>query len=268
MHAPAASWGGFPCQLPPQQALGATHSQRWSWNHSWNPGAVWLRKQGWNLSTWLHEPWIYLHLCIWLCKFGTYGTSKWTKDPPCSLDTSDFSNYGLCGCMPMGTSPGQGLSCLHSFQSGSRFINTAALGPDFSGFALVALWKQALRGTRANCQHSHDWDGAEHCANRNVLCEFEKWMKGNPTEHTHWWNLWWRNIHLLLTQWECLPSHLLCTTAQKCSLQIWGLMLQQLGSRPCSWDDSDNHRAQRKTHSTFRARSSHHITKGITTSLQ
>ena len=34
-------------------------AQKRGWNHSWAPGAVWLRKKGWNLSSWLHKLWSY-----------------------------------------------------------------------------------------------------------------------------------------------------------------------------------------------------------------
>lgn len=81
----------------------AAHSQRWGWNHSWDPGAVWLRKQGWNLSMWLREPWIYLHLSIWLCKSSTYGASEWTKDaPPAAWIHLTLATMGFVGACPWG----------------------------------------------------------------------------------------------------------------------------------------------------------------------
>ena len=50
-------------QPPPrwfwEQMPVVVHAQKWDWNHSWDPGAVQLRKQSWNLSLWLHKVQIY-----------------------------------------------------------------------------------------------------------------------------------------------------------------------------------------------------------------
>ena len=42
----------------------------------------------------------------------------------------------------MGVGPDQSLSCLHSSHSKSRSMTTAVLGPNLSGPAPVAKWKQ------------------------------------------------------------------------------------------------------------------------------
>ena len=71
--------------------------------------------------------------------------------------------------------------------------------------------------------------------------------------------LWWMNIHWLLSQWEHSNSTYLAlqlrNTAQK---RIWGLLLQQLRSRPCLGQGSDNHRAKGRPCSISSAGSGHH----------
>ena len=63
-----------------------------------------------------------------------------------SWDESGLSSCGFCGHVHMGAEPGSELP--QSFHSGFRCMTTAVLGTDFNESALVALWKQSLRGTR------------------------------------------------------------------------------------------------------------------------
>ena len=51
-------------------------------------------------------------------------------------------------------------------------------------------------------------------------------------------------------------SHCRSETIQK---QIWGSLLQKLGSRPHPWQDSNNHRTKGRAHSKFIAGSGNHI---------
>ena len=78
-----------------------------------------------------------LNLSYWLCKFSACRSSKHRSAPTARmglvLETERF-----CGQEHVGVRPGQGLSCVHSSYSESRFTTTAVLGPDFSGSVLVA----------------------------------------------------------------------------------------------------------------------------------
>ena len=60
------------------------------------------------------------------------------------------------------------------------------LGPDFSGSALVDLWKQRLRDTRADSWYSHGWAG-KGSANNSVHCKPAQQATGNIAEHPHQW---------------------------------------------------------------------------------
>ena len=79
-----------------------------------------------------------LNLSYWLGKFSACRSSKHRSAPTARmglvLETERF-----CGQEHVGVRPGQGLSCVHSSYSESRFTTTAVLGPDFSGSVLVAL---------------------------------------------------------------------------------------------------------------------------------
>ena len=134
MCTPAASWGGLPCQLPPQQALGVgitglpTHRDE-AETTAETQGLCDSGLKSLNVATSAMDLFTPLHLALSIQYLLDIQMDKGCSS--CSLDASDLSNYGLCRCTPMGTSPGQGLSCLHSSQNGSKFINTAVLGPDF-----------------------------------------------------------------------------------------------------------------------------------------
>ena len=73
--------------------------------------------------------------------------------------------------------------------------------------------------------------------------------------------LQWRNAQWLLSQCECSnPAYLTPQIRNTAKKQIWGPLLQQLGSRPCSWQGSDNHREKGRPHSISRAGSYEHNT--------
>ena len=54
-------------------------------------------------------------------------------DAPAAGTDLALAAVGFVGACTRGAGLGLGLSCLHSSQSGSRFITTAVHGPDFSG---------------------------------------------------------------------------------------------------------------------------------------
>ena len=150
--------------------------------------------------------------------------------------------------------PGQSLSCLHRTHGGSRSMITAILGPDFSGSTLVAWWKQHLRDTRTNCQHTHCSGGAESSANNSVIGELTQ--QSTPTDE----QLQRRNNQWLVSQWESsnLSYLALQITNNTVKKHIEGSLLQQLGRRHCPLQDSDNHREIRRPCSITSAGSGDH----------
>lgn len=77
--------------------------------------------------------------------------------------------------------------------------------------------------------YSHSRGGAEGSTNSSVLGEHAEQVTGNVTEHTPRGHLLGRSTQQLLFQWEhSSPANLTH------SLQLdLGLLLQQLGTRPC-----------------------------------
>ena len=129
------------------------YAQKRCWNHSWDPWAVWLRKKSWNLCLQLHK--LRSHTSV--DGFLNLVPAKHPKGQQVlrQLRRVWLSSCGLCGHRPTGGAPDQYLGFLHSSDTASRCTTTAVLGPDLSGSVLVALWKQCLKVTRSNCQHTH-----------------------------------------------------------------------------------------------------------------
>ena len=147
------------------------------------------------------------------------------------LGQSDHRNFGFSGWVHVGGLGQVSVSCLHSSHSGSRCTTTIVLGPDFNTSVLVAWWKQCLRDTRVNCQHTYDWGGAEGCANNMYF------VRPHKREHWHM-NSSSRGI---LRSSSPTGSPTIRHTAIRNAAQkkILGFILQQLWSRPCPWQGSD-----------------------------
>ena len=72
------------------------------------------------------------------------------------------------------------------------------------GYAQTVRWKQCLRDTRANCQHTHRCSRAESSATNSVICEPARGVKSDTTEHTHRWTaLGEEQLQWLPFQREC-----------------------------------------------------------------
>ena len=95
-----------------------------------------------------------LHHCEWLCKLITCRTSELTMSAPAAKVGQALAAVEFVGLYTRGLGP-VSLSCPNSNHSGCRSMIIAILGPDFSGSMLVVWRKQNLRGTKANCQHTH-----------------------------------------------------------------------------------------------------------------
>ena len=131
---------------PRSRCQWVAHMQKRGWNHSWAPGAKQLRKQDWILSPLLCEPWntstgsfVIQHL--WDIQIDNRCFCRW--------EGSDLSSCGLCGYTRMRAGLGQGMRCLHSspwIQRREYCSPGTWLDPDP---ALVALWRQHPRDTRA-----------------------------------------------------------------------------------------------------------------------
>ena len=68
-----------------------------------------------------------------------------------------------------------------------------------------------------------------------------------------------RNAQWLPSHWECSNPAYLIMLSNPAQKHTWGLLFQQLGSRPCPRESCVNHRAKRRPHSTSSASSGHHI---------
>ena len=146
---------------------------------------------------------------------------------------------GGCSCGWGG--PGQSSSGLGRATSKAPTAGTGpVVGPDFPGFALMTLWKQCSRDARADYQRSQGCDRAKGWANNSVSCE----------PHNSWWGTkqyiqWWGRAQGLFSQWKS-SSPTNCTPRIRNTAQKWlsRAPLQQLGSRPCPWQDwtSEQHR--------------------------
>ena len=140
-------------------------------------------------------------------------------------------------------------------------MTTAFLAIDLSGSAPVAWWKQHLRVTRANCQHNRSYGGTDSSANNSVLCESAQWAKGDTTKDIHGWTAPEEEYSVASFPVECSkPTHLAPQIRITAKKQIWGPLLQQLGSRPHLWQGSHNHRTKERSHSISRAGSCHNNT--------
>ena len=159
-----------------------------------------------------------LRLCCELCKRyprdiqGNNGYSQ-------GRGGSGLSSCGLCGHVRMAPGLDQGLSCLRGSHRRSRCVTTVVLGPDSSGFVLVALGKQCLRDTRVHCQHSHGWGGTKGSADNGVLCKPAQWVTADTTEHTQGWAALAGEYLVAPLPVGEFQSHLLYTAAQKCSIE-------------------------------------------------
>ena len=71
---------------------------------------------------------------------------------------------------------------------------------------------------------------------KTVLCESAQWVTGNTTELTSQWTAPTEEYSVAPLPEDVLQSFLPHTTNQK---QIWGCLLQQLGSRPCPQQGCD-----------------------------
>ena len=105
------------------------------------------------------------------------------------------------------------------------------------GPALVALWEQCLRDTRANCLNFHGCGRAKDSAKSSVL-----WARTQVTATSQ------SSLHsgqLLRRKTRRLLSHLPPTAAQR---QFWGIYSNSWGA-DCPWQGRDKHRPRRSPHS-------------------
>ena len=135
--------------------------------------------------------------------------------------------------------PGQGLQCLHSSHSRSRYATATVVGLDFSVSALVTLWKQLLRDTKGNCQHIHAW--GEVKAVPTTVSSGKRWR---------WHNRAYSQVHIAPVEQYSVAllvrgfqSYLPCTADQK---WIWGPLLPTTWEQTLPQQDSDKHRPKRR----------------------
>ena len=161
------------------------HAQRWDWNHSWDPGAVQLRKQSRDPSPWLHKLQIYKSTAGSVKSASTEHVNKQLVLP--WLGHKCTWQLWVLWVFIAGAGSGPGVGCLNSTHSRHRCLAATVLGSHSSGSVLVALWKTKCERHRGWLPVSHGNVGVESSANYSVRCKPTKWVKSDTTEYTHRW---------------------------------------------------------------------------------
>ena len=87
-------------------------------------------------------------------------------------------------------------------------------------------------------------------------------MKSDTRAHSQ---LQRRNTLRLLSKWECSnPTYLTWKIRNTVLKQIWEPLSQQLRSRPCPWQESNNHREKGRAYLICRGGLGHHIISSLT----